>query len=109
MWNVDPKLQCRAHLLGEHRECYALIGIILHKKPLSNTKYITTGLVEVHNIKHRHDELALEMTRRGYNHKSLLPDAKLWIEGQVDLAQNLIELRTRCLECAKLQLISKKL
>jgi hypothetical protein len=108
MWNVDPKLQCRAHLLGEHRECHALISIILHNKPLSGTKYITTGLVEVHNIKQRHNELVLEMTRRGYNHKSPLPDADLWTEGQVDSAQNLIELRTRCPECAKLQLVNQQ-
>lgn len=104
MWMVDPKLECVRHLNAEHRECHALIGIILHKKPLSGTKYITTGLVEVHNIKQRHNELVLEMTRRGYNHKSPLPDAELWTEGQVDSAQNLIELRTRCPECAKLQL-----
>jgi hypothetical protein len=108
MWNVDPRLMCRAHCLGEHRECHALISIILHNKPLSGTKYITTGLVEVHNIKQRHNELVLEMTRRGYNHKSPLPDADLWTEGQVDSAQNLIELRTRCPECAKLQLVNQQ-
>ena len=51
----------------------------------------------------------LEMTRRGYNHKSPLPDADLWTEGHVDSAKNLIELRTRCPECAKLQSINKKL
>lgn len=74
MWMVDPKLQCRQHLLGEARECHALVGMINHGKRLSGTKYITTGLVEVHNIRARHDELAEEMTRRGYHHKS--PNAR---------------------------------
>ena len=109
MWMVDPRFMCRAHILGEHREMHTLIGTILHKRPLSGTKYIITGLVEVHNIKARHDELVLEMTCRGYNHKSPLPDTELWTEGRVDPVKNLVELRTRCSECAKLQLINKKL
>ena len=29
MWMVDPRFMCRAHILGEHRECHALIGTIL--------------------------------------------------------------------------------
>lgn len=103
MWMVDPKVLCRQHLLGEAREMHTLAGIILHNKRLSGTKYITTGLVEVHNIKKRHDELAKEMTSRGYCHKSPLPEVQLWTEGHVDSNANLIELRRRCPECEKRQ------
>lgn len=103
MWMVDPKLLCRQHLLGEAREMHTLAGIILHHKRLSGTKYITTGLVEVHNIKKRHDDLAEEMTFRGYQHKSPLPEVTLWTEGCINSEANLIELRRRCPSCEKRQ------
>lgn len=98
---VDPKLMCRQHLLGEAREMHTLVGTILHGKRLSGTKYITAGLVEVHNIKNRHTELALEMVRRGYNHKSPLLEFQDWTEGSVDSSANLAELSRRCPECRK--------
>ena len=101
MWNVDPKLMCRNHLLGEAREMHALVGMILHGKKLSGTKYITQGLVEVHNIRIRHDVLALEMLKRNYRHMSPLPDVILWTEGCVDSEQSLKELIKRCPECRK--------
>lgn len=101
MWMIDPRLLCRQHLLGEAREMHTLVGTILHGKKLSGTKYITTGLVEVHNIKSRHDELSIEMLRRGYNHKSPLPEFKSWTEGCVDPEANLIELTKRCPECCR--------
>ena len=101
MWMVDPRLECVRHLNAEHRECHTLVGTILHGKRLSGTKYITKGLVEVHNIQKRHDDLAIEMTRRGYNHKSPLPEFTSWTEGSVDPKANLIELARRCPECRK--------
>lgn len=101
MWMIDPSLMCRQHLLGEHRELHTLIGTILNNRPLSKTKYITTGLVEVHNIKNRHKELVDEMIRRGYNHKSPLKDCVLWDEGHVDRSENIKELAKRCPECRK--------
>lgn len=97
---VDPKLMCRQHLLGEHRELHTLVGVITHGKPLSGTKYITTGLVEVHNIKNRHEELVTEMLRRGYNHKSPLVEVALWEEGRVEAFTNIQELMQRCPACA---------
>ncbi len=103
MWMVDPKLLCRQHLLGEAREMHTLVGSILKGINISGSKYVTTGLVEVHNIRRRHDELAEEMILRGYNHKSPLPEVTLWSEGQVDSELNMIELRRRCPECEKRQ------
>jgi len=100
MWNVNPKLMCRNHLLGEHLECHMFIGTIIQNKSLSG--YIEKGLVEVHNIIKRHDRLVFEMNKRGYNHKSPIKKVKLWKEGKIDKEKNLKELSRRCLECRKL-------
>lgn len=65
--------------------------------------YINNGLVEVHNIINRHDELAEEMKRREYNHKSPidydLMDFDLWEDGCVNSEQNIVELHRRCPDC----------
>lgn len=98
-WNVDPKLLCRKHILGEHVECHMFVGTINKKSSLSG--YISRGLVEVHNIEKRHAELVSEMIRRGYNHKSPLPEFRSWTEGHVDSEANLVELARRCPECRK--------
>jgi len=66
MWMVDPSIMCRAHLLGEHREMHALVGMIARKKSLSG--YIKKGLLTPKLIKERHDELVEELLKRGYNH-----------------------------------------
>ena len=97
-WMVDPKLLCRQHLLGEHTENHMYIGCI--KKGTSLKGYIEKGLVEVHNIQSRHDELAKEMIARGYNHKSPLDCSNLlWEEGSVDSLNNIKELKIRCPHC----------
>ena len=59
------------------------------------------GLVEVHNIKTRHDEIEREMDNRGYKHPKPFPEVELWHEGHVDSEANLIELARRCSECRK--------
>ena len=48
---TDPKLLCRAHLLGEHRYLHALA-------------------VRGKSVSLRHSLLVAEMRRRGYVHKS---------------------------------------
>jgi len=103
MWMVDPKLMCRKHLMGEHVECHMLVGCIRKGLKISGSKYVTTGLVEVHNLQMRHDDLAKEMVFRGYQHKSSLPEISYWKEGYIDSSANLIELRRRCPECEKRQ------
>jgi hypothetical protein len=97
MWNVPTKFLCRQHLLGEHNEVHSLIGCI--KKGTSLKGYIDKGLVEVHNIKKRHDALVEEMGRRGYNHLSPLPEFTCQETGYVNVEQNIEELRRRCKEC----------
>lgn len=101
MWNVHPGILCRQHLLGEHCEMHMFLGSI--KKGIGLKGYIAKGQVEVHNIRLRHDELATEMLRRGYNHRSpmlLDEQAFLWVEGKVNVEYSLTDLAHRCSRCA---------
>ena len=70
------------------------------KKPIKG--YIDNGLVEVHNLIKRHDELAWEMKRRGFKHRSPLGKIKLWKEGKVDVSRSIKDLKKRCKNCRKL-------
>ena len=99
MWNVDVKGLCRQHLLGEHLEMHMFVGCILKGRSLKG--YVNSGLVERHTIKIRHEMLAEEMSRRGYCHKSPLPDYSLVVTGNVDSSNNLLELHRRCIHCRK--------
>lgn len=106
MWNVDPKLLCRKHLLGEHVEIHMLVGSIL--KGINLSGYTDTGLVELHTINVRHDQLVTEMKRRKYNHKSPLPKFRAKKLGKVDSRRSLRELAQRCPECKKRQAGTRK-
>ena len=96
-WMVDPRLLCRKHLLGEHVESHMFIGTL--KKGKSLKGYVDKGLVEVHNIKKRHEVLAKEMKCRGMNHQSPLEDVSLYVSGKVDTETNIKELKRRCPDC----------
>ena len=99
-WHVDPKLLCRKHLLGEHVESHMFIGSLLKGKSIEG--FIRDGLVEVHMIDVRHEEIAAEMLRRGYNHKSPLPEGTadvLYHAGRVDPKRSIKDLSERCAEC----------
>jgi hypothetical protein len=96
-WNVPTKFLCTKHLLGEHVESHMYVGCI--KKGTSLKGYIEKGLVEVHNIKNRHNELVLEMIKRGFNHKSPLEEFNCYDAGYVNSEQNINELKNRCKSC----------
>ena len=103
MWMVNPKLMCRKHLLGEHGE--------IHKhrhnfeKKHSINKRIELGQIEPLSMEKRHDELAREMLRRGYNHNSpyTMPDISYLPDFQknfkVDTNMSKKDLFSRCSEC----------
>ena len=95
MWSVDPRLMCRQHLLGEHRELHGIVGLLLHGKSVEGYR----RLIEVHNVRSRHKEIVKEMKRRNYRHRSPLPDFKEYVFGIVDRKENLRELSRRCLAC----------
>jgi len=99
-WNVDPKLLCKKHLLGEHVECHMFAGTI--KKGISIDGYLLNKLVDIGTIKIRHDILVEEMKKRGMNHKSELTKFNEGKEMKtVDSKENLKELCKRCKDCKR--------
>jgi hypothetical protein len=66
MWMVEPKIMCKNHLLGEHAEIHMFVWNIARNRSVNG--YITKGLLETHNLCSRHEELAQELTKRGYHH-----------------------------------------
>lgn len=104
-WMVDPKIMCRKHLLGEHVEHHMFIGTL--NRGISVAGYLRDNLLEPASLHSRHAELAAEMARRGYSHKSPLPvwtnynltDDDYW--KQIDQSAALFELLRRCPECRK--------
>ena len=66
MWEVEPRVLCRNHLLGEHYEMHMFTGTLAKGKSVAG--YVRTGLVIVNKIEERHNDLAVEMESRGYRH-----------------------------------------
>ena len=97
MWMVEPDLLCRQHLMGEHVELHMLVGSLNKGKSVKG--FIRDGLIEVQSVRDRHEQLVVEMTRRGYNHKSPLPEFNSFIAGSVNVADNIEELKRRCTHC----------
>lgn len=100
MWLVDPQLMCAQHLLGEHVELHMLVGSLNRGKRIDG--FLRDGLVELRSIRRRHEELVLEMRRRGFRHQSPLPDFRAGRAGKVDRTANLVELARRCHRCRAL-------
>jgi len=100
MWMIDPRLLCRQHLLGEHRELHYLEG---HLRNGNNVTWaVERGFVDPSKLKTRHAELVREFKRRGYNHNSpvgWLP--RKLATGKIDLEYNRVDLRERCARCAE--------
>lgn len=105
MWMVDPRILCRKHLLGEHVELHMFVGTLNAGKDLSG--YLDGNLLEPAALATRHTALVEEMTRRGYHHKSALPEVEelgkasigeRW-RTQIDSGASLVELLRRCPEC----------
>lgn len=107
MWMLNPKLLCATHLLGEHYEIHLhRHNFVKHHKIDGRISPIV--LIEPASMKTRHDKLASEMLRRGYDHKSPyeLPDLSYLTDAQrnakADIEYNLLDLSSRCLQCKEL-------
>jgi hypothetical protein len=100
---VDPFILCRKHLLGEHVEHRMFAGTI--NKRVSINGYLKNNLLEPLKLKQRHRELAKEMSRRGYSHKSELPEIQFdnltpsQIAHKINKTLALNNLISRCSEC----------
>lgn len=106
MWGIDPSLLCKQHLLGEHGEIHKHRHNFVKKHKI--TKRISPIVqIEPENMQKRHDELALEMLKRGYNHNSPYeqPDISyLNIKeryAKIDISISINDLINRCTECSK--------
>lgn len=105
MWMTDPRIQCKDHLLGEHLEMHMFVGTLRRFTDVSG--YLRNNLLEPLSLRARHDELVVEMERRGYNHKSPLKDFPLEhlteerIQTQIDRLASFEELINRCPKCAE--------
>jgi hypothetical protein len=105
-WQVNPKIMCYNHLLGEHRELHALAGTLL--KGTSIQGYIDNNLVEVQSIIPRHESLVKEMMIRGYKHLSPMVQSQIVVEHltdeqfnfKVDRESSFNDLYSRCQICA---------
>ena len=97
MWNIDPKLMCDKHLLGEHVEMHMFAGCLRLGKNIQG--YIDRGLVEVENIYVRHELLAYEMVSRGFNHKSPMKLIFGPTAGFVNREKSMKDLSSRCVQC----------
>ena len=99
-WLVNPEMLCRKHLLGEHVEHHMFVGSI--KKGFSVEGYLRDGFFEPRTLQKRHNEIAREMVKRGYNHQSPLADIDTshLRDGKINITRNIADLRNRCKGCA---------
>ena len=99
MWMINPKILCRKHLLGEHGEIHKHRHNFIKKHKIEGRR----GQIEPLAMKDRHDKLAIEMNRRGYNHKSPYkqPDLTFYNLDNfiVNKEKSIKDLCSRCFEC----------
>jgi hypothetical protein len=73
IWDLAPKLLCRQHLLGEHRELHAIWAVLTQgKKGYSRHPETLRWKGRLAALYRRHTRLVHEMNRRGYHHKTPL-------------------------------------
>ena len=96
---VNPRILCRNHLLGEHAEIHMFVETI--SRGYSVKRYLEKGLLEVHSLYDRHEELVREMKRRNYRHNSEIDKKLKQAEqlGSIDKDKNFRQLLDRCSRC----------
>ena len=105
MWMIEAYLLCQQHLVGEHSELHKHLpslrkghSVMKRFDPVVQMQFV--GYVE------RHDEIAIEMIRRGMNHTSPLTDVpdftvhySDYMDERVDLVVSIDDLMQRCPMC----------
>ncbi|HEU0193107.1 MAG TPA: pyrimidine dimer DNA glycosylase/endonuclease V [Gaiellales bacterium] len=77
IWDVDPRLLCRSHLLGEHRELHALWVILTEdRRGYQRHPETVRWRGKLAALYQRHALLTTEMAARGYRHRSPLDPAQ---------------------------------
>ncbi len=100
VWKLNPEFLCNKHILGEHLEVHMFVNDVKAKKRIQG--YIYNGLVEVHNLVRRHEELVKEMKHRGFRHKSPIGKVNLYKAGKIGIKRSVRDLRKRCKDCKSL-------
>ena len=104
MWMIHPSLLCDKHLLGEHGEIHKHRHNFVKQHRIDG-RMSPVVQIEPRSMKTRHDELAVEMIRRGMKHASPYeqPDISYLSEeyqlASVDLETSISDLWDRCLDC----------
>jgi len=95
IWDLNPSVLCRQHLLGEHRELHGLWNILKDgKKGYSQHPETKRWVGRPCHLVMRHEALVEEMKRRGWNHKSPLeciPDYDYTMESPPTLLHTIEE------------------
>lgn len=77
IWDLPPRMLCRQHLLGEHRELHAIWLVLTGRNQgYANHPETRRWVGKRAALFLRHEALVREMERRGYSHASPL-NAKL--------------------------------
>ena len=104
MWLCDPKIMCQKHLCGEHVEMHMFLGSLKKGKKIDG--FLEKNLFEPMALYWRHNELAREMSDRGYNHQSEMYGADIVLDmpdekrtNRIDREKALEDLLSRCPEC----------
>jgi hypothetical protein len=75
IWDVDPAILCRSHLLGEHRELHAVWAILTEdRQGYRNHPETRRWRGRLRALYGRHECLVDEMRERGYAHRSPLDE-----------------------------------
>lgn len=73
IWDIEPRLLCDQHLLGEHRELHGLFNILtLNKLGYSRHPETLRWVGRTKALWYRHAALVAEMEDRGFQHQSPL-------------------------------------
>lgn len=73
IWDLPPRLLCRQHLLGEHRELHAIwLVLIGRNRGYASHPETLRWVGKLAALFQRHEALVEEMQRRGYTHASPL-------------------------------------
>jgi len=73
IWDLEPKRLCRKHLVAEHGELHSLWSVLVNnKKGFSRHPETLRWKGKLKALFSRHEELAKELKKRGYSHRSPL-------------------------------------
>jgi hypothetical protein len=100
MWTLAPYGMCRRHLLGEHVELHMVVGAWEHGRWGSVLGLADKGYLDTSLLAARHELIAEEITRRGWQHHSpLIIPEDLMECGHLDVLQSNRDLLDRCPLC----------